>query len=138
MSYSDPNVGCLSTLKRVSHWNNVPVVQNAYETKNILAANVEALMAQSLNLTSNILVETHSKGTVKKSTLQRIRAKKSACDIATLANLAKVFELAPWQLLLPELNVSNPQTLREATPVEAAMYAKFREMIDLAKQTKPP
>ena len=45
--------------------------------------------------------------------------------------LAKVFDVLPWQLLIPGLDPQNPQVLRSMNPAEEALYSRMR---DLAKQ----
>lgn len=97
----------MSTLIRVGAANIVCGVKNAYETVEILSENLNNLMAEHPEFGSNMLLEKHSGGKVKKSTAHRIRTKQSACDISTLSGIAQTFGLVPWQLLIPGLDPKN-------------------------------
>lgn len=129
---SRPEYGLVSTRLRVATVNIIAAVPNPYSTREILAKNVKRLMQINPEMSSNVMVEERSGGKVKKSTLDRIRNQSSACDIDTLSRVADAFGLLPWQLLLPDLDVKNPPTIRMGDS-EKVLYEKLEELLNSAK-----
>ena len=60
-------------------------------------------------------------------TLDRIRRMESGASIDQLDALAKIYGLEPWQLLVPNLDPTNP-------PMLASISAKQMEMLERIKQ----
>lgn len=102
--------------------------------KEVLAQNLNALMAASEDLGTTMAVE---QATAKrscrigKSTVHRIRKAETPVNLEYVEVLAKVFGVAPWQLLIPGLDPKNPQVLRSMNPAEESLYKRMR---DLAKE----
>lgn len=73
------------------------------------------------------------------STVQRIIAaadpdeinKSVGATIDKIDAFAEVFDVSPYQLLVPELDPRNPQVLREPTETEKNLYAKLRVAEDM-------
>ena len=70
--------------------------------RDILAANLKALMAAHPRL--NTLTKITAAGGPPNGVLDRIRRADSACRIDSLTQLARVFGLEPWQILVPGLD----------------------------------
>ena len=60
------------------------------------------------------------------SSAQRVLAADVGASIDTLESIANVFEISVYQLVLPNLDVSNPQVVSGASSAERSMYAAFR------------
>lgn len=106
-----------------------------------LAENLSALMAArpSLDTFKKIVAA----GGPSNGTLDRIRRMESGCSVDQLDALARVFELDPWQLLVPGLAPNNPPIVRGVTEAEQRLWRKVdglvRELGELrgAAQTGP-
>lgn len=61
------------------------------------------------------------------STVQRICNEKVGASIDTLEEIGAFFELSAYQLLLPGLDVGNPQVCRGANKSEQMLYARWRK-----------
>ena len=61
-------------------------------------------------------------------TLDRIRRMESGCSIDELDKLAKVFELESWQLLVPDLDPTNPPLLAHVSQRQLDLYAKLKSV----------
>lgn len=96
-----------------------------YTSRQVLATNLKALMA------SHPALDTFGKivaaGGPSNGTLDRIRRMESGASIDQLDTLAKIYGLEPWQLLVPNLDPTNP-------PMLAAISAKQMEMLERIKQ----
>jgi hypothetical protein len=60
------------------------------------------------------------------SSVQRVLSAETGASIDTIEVIANVFELSAYQLVLPNLDVENPQVVSGASAAERAMYAQFR------------
>lgn len=67
------------------------------------------------------------------ATTSRIKACNTSVGIDVLASIARVFDLQPWHLLVPGLDVSNPPTMT-LTQVEADLYRRLRAAYELMRQ----
>jgi hypothetical protein len=110
--------------------------------RNVIAENLKALMAARPKL--NTFPKITAAGGPSNGTLDRIRRAESGCSLDQLDLLGKVFELDPWQLLVPNLQANNPPILLGAGgDVERMLYARLdkmgREIAELreAGQTSP-
>ena len=77
--------------------------------RDILSVNLKALMAAHPDL--NTLPKITKAGGPPNGVLDRIRRADSACRIDSLAQLARVFGLQTWQLLVPGLDPHHPPQL---------------------------
>lgn len=99
--------------------------------KTIVANNLTTLMAAHGDL---ILDEVAKLSGVGRGTVARIRKGEVACGIDTLAQIAAVFNLQAWQLLIPNIDPENPPRLRGNTPKEREFY-RFMDAV-LEKDAK--
>lgn len=105
--------------------------------REVLARNLRALMAFSPTLkTLEAMEEATAKrgGRVGKSTIDRVRQGATPLNLDHLETIAKVFGLAPWQMLVPGLRPENAQILRSTGPEEDALYSRLGELRELVKQ----
>lgn len=107
--------------------------------REVLADNLDALMKANPQYGKLLLLEqaTATRGGGKrigKTTLANILRKTTPVNLDYVEILAKVFGLAPWQMLVPGLRPDNPQILRSTGPEEDALYSKLGELRALAKQ----
>ena len=89
--------------------------------------NIRRLMRSRPSLDSNPKLSVRAD--VGVATLSRIITCKTAATLDTVARLAEAFGLEPWQLLVPNLNVNNPQMLQVSSPEEIQLWERLREVI---------
>lgn len=63
------------------------------------------------------------------STIQRARGQVSGASIDTLEAIAGCFNLSAYQLLLPDLDVDNPQVVQGASKAEEEMFRRWRKHV---------
>ena len=63
------------------------------------------------------------------STIQRARGEVSGASLDTLEAIAGCFSISAYQLLLPKLDVDNPQVVQGATQEEQEMFRKWRKHV---------
>ena len=104
--------------------------------RDILAANLKALMAAHPDL--DTLPKITKKGGPPNGTLDRMRRADAACRIDALAQVAHVFGLQPWQLLVPGLDPHAPPQL-EMSAERARQMREHLEAIAryIPSQRKP-
>lgn len=85
----------------------------------VLAANLRALMSrQHPEMTEHELARLAKRhgGELSQSTVHRMLHGQTSCGVDHLATLAMVFELEPWQLLVPDLDPTDPPVLASVSP----------------------
>ena len=80
----------------------VHVGQHHTMLRAIVAENLRALMAAHADL--DTLEKITARGGGSNGTLDRMRRGASSCRLDALADVAKVFRLEPWHLLVPRLD----------------------------------
>ena len=101
-------------------------VSTASDTAKVLGANLRALMGSQPELSSNPkLAEKTKLGT---GTISRLKNGQVDATVSTLEALAKAFDMAPWQLLVPNLDPSNRPTLQPVSEQERRLYERLREV----------
>lgn len=111
----------------------------------ILAANLRTLMAAYPGLDTVQKIVKKSEGRLSNGKVDRVRRNASVTDINTLYELANVFGVKPWQLLIEGLNpralptLSNAQLLAQIKDLVAQSVAapSQTEKTD-REQGKPP
>lgn len=103
--------------------------------REILAANLKALMAASASLSTFPDIIKASNGRITNGTLDRIRREESAAGVDTLEPIATVFGLEPWHLLVPGLQIRPG---RDGDPVIDGLPAWPLEMVDKGRYTSLP
>ncbi|MGP1685379.1 MAG: hypothetical protein ACTS8S_23895 [Giesbergeria sp.] len=89
------------------------------DTKKILQKNLQALMAHHGISIKGIVSKGAEMGlTVTNGTVGRVHAGKG-CNFDNLPGLAEVFELSPWQMLVPGLDPQNHPKLASPAPEKA-------------------
>jgi hypothetical protein len=95
-------------------------------SRHILSANLRALMASHAHL--DTLKKITGAGGPSNGTLDRIRRMESGCSIDELDKLARIFELESWQLLVPDLDPTNPPMLAHVTERQRELYEKLKQV----------
>ncbi len=90
--------------------------QTMSETRKILAGNVKKLMDNSPDLASQGKV--HRRGKISQSTVDRILGAETSAQIDTVDKVARAFGVEAWQLLHPDMGISER---------ELRFYALMRE-----------
>lgn len=91
--------------------------------ESIIGTNLDALMAHHSELNNSERVG--SKAKIPPRTVNRIKNAQVSCTVDTLAKIAKVFEIEPWALLVPNYDPANPP-VRTMTQDERNFYARMR------------
>lgn len=63
---------------------------------------------------------------IRQSTVSRILAEKHAADLDTLESIARATGYTVWQLMVPNMDPSNPPVIQNATQ-ERELYDRLRE-----------
>jgi hypothetical protein len=138
--YCHPARGIYLTLSqshaRDSDIGEIPRMDDEPTPKEILKANLYALMKESDRYASLSTIEKIVKasgGVLTNGTVGRMTKGDSPTDIDRLGELAKVFNLQPWQLLVPRIRA-------EALPVLAdrKLLDDIRELVNKPESTQPP
>jgi hypothetical protein len=99
--------------------------------RDILAANLKALMAAHPDL--NTLPKITQKGGPPNGVLDRMRRADAACRIDSVAQVARVFGLQTWQMLVPNLDPAQLPQLE----MSADKARTMREHLDAIAQFIP-
>lgn len=110
--------------------------------REVLAANLRALMAASDRYGSTLAVERRTAELgckVGKSTVGRMTLAETPVNLDYLDVLAQVFGLDAWQMLVPGLSPVNPPVLRSIGETEEQLYRKMRDIAaQVARLAEPP
>lgn len=105
--------------------------------RQIIGANLKALMKNHPHLDSQMKIQTKTKGRVSQRTVGRILEGSVSVTVDNLAELADIFGLQPWQMLLPNLDPKNPQLVPAITPAEKALYDSLKLAFENFQSDKP-
>lgn len=98
----------------------------------VVAENVKGLMDVRFRESRNrpkALAEATGKpkeGGQSLSTIQRVLAGSIGASIDTLEAIAKALDVSLYQLMIPDLDVNDPQIIRGASEAEEKMYRRWR------------
>lgn len=106
-------------------------LSTASDTAKVLGKNLSALMAATLDLSSNPKVAKRTG--LSTSTIHRLRNGDVDATLSTLEALSKAFDLEPWQLLVVNFDPRNRPVLQPLTELERRLYARLAEV---AKEIK--
>jgi transcriptional regulator with XRE-family HTH domain len=120
-----PDFGILQPPHTGFFWEQSCGMTKARSSRQTLSENLKALMAAHLSL--NTFAKIVAAGGPTNGTLDRIRRMESGASIDQLDNLAKVFGLEPWQLLVPDLDPTNPPMLAHVTQRQLEMLERIRQ-----------
>lgn len=94
---------------------------------NILAENLGRL--KTVSGAPHTQAEIAEKAHVDQKTVGRTLAASNALSVDKLAGFAAAFKVKPWQLLVPNLDPSNPPTLAQVAPAADKDVASLAEVI---------
>lgn len=98
----------------------------------ILAANLNKLMAASPRLGTNKKIVAASSGRLSNGKIGRVRLG-GTTELGTISELAQVFDLQPWQLLVEGL---NPQALPELSNIQ--LLEQIKHLVGVTTQQPVP
>lgn len=113
--------------------NQIPRVGLGYvhtypmRARDILGANVRALMAANKRLDTIKKVSVESGGVLSNGKVGRITAASHVTDVDAIGELARVFGVEPWQLLVPGLDPGSLPML--ASP---ALLEQIRDLVRIS------
>lgn len=94
--------------------------------REVVAQNVRHLVDRHYADSDNKPKRLAEDAQISLSSAQRVLAADVGASIDTLESIANVFELSVYQLVLPNLDVDNPQVVSGASSTERSMYARFK------------
>lgn len=96
--------------------------------RKVLAANLAHLLAShaEFKLSANKPKLLSERADVSLSTVQRVLAGQVGASLDVIEQLAAVFDVSVYQLLLPNLDAENPQVVTGASAAERRWYATLR------------
>jgi transcriptional regulator with XRE-family HTH domain len=98
----------------------------ASSTAKVLGANLQALMASHSDLSSNPkLAKKTGLGT---GSISRLRNGEVDPTLSTLEKLSKAFDVAAWQLLVPNIDPGNLPALLSASEAERKLWESLRQV----------
>lgn len=95
--------------------------------RHVLAENVAALMALHFKESRNRPKALAGKAGVSLSTIQRILEARTGATLDNIEAIAEVFELSVYQILIPALDIANPQIVQGAMKNEERMYRQWKK-----------
>lgn len=95
--------------------------------RHVLAGNVAALMKLHFMESRNRPKALAAKAGVSLSTIQRILEAKTGATLDNIESIAAVFELSVYQILIPELDVADPQIVPGALKNEERLYRQWKK-----------
>lgn len=95
--------------------------------RHVLAENVAALMALHFKESRNRPKALSVKAGVSLSTVQRVLGAKTGASLDNIEAIAEVFELSVYQILIPALDIGNPQIVSGAMKNEERMYRQWKK-----------
>jgi hypothetical protein len=111
-----------------------PVDKNQFRPRGVLARNLKALMGAGREGPSSQLALSKKSG-VAQATIGRILRQETAASIETVEELAKVYGLEGWQLMVAGMDPSNPPVLVPISRAERALYDSLKAaMKEAARQ----
>lgn len=118
---------------------------SSMSTRDILAANLKALMSRHATINSGPALEraTELRGCkVGKSTIDRATRSETPLNLDYIEVIAACYGLDAWQLLAPNLQPEHPPVLRAVNPAELLFYDRVRnvsaELTELLAREAPP
>lgn len=102
--------------------------------REIVAANLKRLMDHHMAGNPNKPKTLAGKARLSLSTVQRIVGCKTGATLDNLEALAEAFDLSVYQLLIPDLDVGNPQIVTGAMEAERRAYKAWRKAHPAAEQ----
>lgn len=117
-------------LGMATHRKKIPGIMRA-----VLAANIAALMEHKFQGADNKPMKLAKSAGCSLSTVQRAISMEAGASIDTIEQLALALDVSPYQLIIPSLDIQNPQIVTGASSAEKRMYAN---MVRRSIPKKPP
>lgn len=95
--------------------------------RHILAANVKSLMDLHFREQGDRPKALAAEAGVSKSTVQRILQAELGASLDNIEAIASALHASAYQMLIPNLNPSNPQVVQGATKDEERMFRQWRK-----------
>lgn len=95
--------------------------------RQVVAQNLKALMNEHFREAGDKPMALAKASGLSKSSVQRILAQETGASLDNLEALAAAFHLSAYQLLVPALDVNNPQVVQGATKEEERLYRLWRK-----------
>ena len=95
--------------------------------KKVLADNVKRLKEKEGLSNARMAKKCH----VANGTIDRALRATGALDIESVTAIAAAFHLQAWQLLVPDLDPSNPFVICTISPEEQALYTRLKAAMKL-------
>lgn len=95
--------------------------------RTVLAENVAKLMAVAYKGQPNKPKALSIDAGVSLSTVQRILSGASGATLDNIEQIAAVFDLSTYQILIPGLNIDTPQTVPGAMQAEKTRYRRWQQ-----------
>jgi len=92
----------------------------------VLADNMRSLMQRRFKDSANLPMSLAKEAGVSLSTVQRILNQDVGASLDNIEAIAHALDLAVYQLLLPALNIDNPQVVQGAIKTEEVMYRRWQ------------
>jgi transcriptional regulator with XRE-family HTH domain len=95
------------------------------KSREVIAANLRALMNKNKHSEGDL----HRKTGLSQSTIGRTLKGETATTVDTLDLIAKAYGLLSWQMMIADLDISNPPVLKSLTRKEQEFYDKMKEVM---------
>lgn len=116
------NLQSITTMSTTRRKSKVPGFM-----REVLADNVKRLMVRHYKESGSRPRALAKDAGVSLSTIQRILAREVGATIDNIESVAGVFHLSAYQILVPMLDVRNPQIIKGATLDEQRLYRMLRQ-----------
>lgn len=95
----------------------------------ILAENIKSLMDRHYIESRNRPKSLAKDAGVSLSTIQRILERENGANLDSIEQIAEAFALSAYQLLIPSLDILDPQIVHGASEAERRLYREWRRTI---------
>lgn len=112
-------------------------MKNPGNIRDVVSANLKALMDSTPDLNTQMKIAEKTKGRVSQRTVGRILDRSVSVTVDHIAELAAIFHLQPWQLLLPGLDPKNPQIVPAITAAEKELYDSIKSAVITFQSENP-
>lgn len=94
--------------------------------RTVLAANLKRLLEHHYRTSPNRPKSLSVDAGVTLSTIQRVMKCEVGASLDTLESIADALHIQVYQLLVPEIDVGNPQIIVGAMEAEQRLYARYK------------
>lgn len=94
-------------------------------TRQIIAANLKELMLRNKHSEGDL----HRKTGLSQSTIGRVLKCETSATVDTIDAIVKVYGLQSWQMMIADLDISNPPALKAMSDKEKLFYEKMKDLM---------